>query len=62
MYLWNAYTISEACKVNLPVLDVYNMALSNQDGGIDLVHYQDYVFKIAEEQLISYIKLKVRQI
>ena len=50
MYLWNAYMISEACKANLLVLDLYNMAF-DIDGIIDLVHYHNFVFKRAEEQL-----------
>ena len=54
VYVWNAFTISKARKANIPILDVYNMALSS-DGGYDGAHYHDYVFKKAEEQLLEYV-------
>ena len=31
------------------------MALSNRGGAKDQAHYQDYVFKTAEEELITFI-------
>ena len=42
--VWNSYTIQELCKSNIPVLDVYDMALSTPIRPKDHVHFPDKAF------------------
>jgi len=52
---WNTFTKQEACKAGIPVLDVYDMALSYPPGSDDLVHYKNDAFSSAENALSDFI-------
>ncbi|XP_066932046.1 uncharacterized protein [Clytia hemisphaerica] len=53
--VWNSYTIRELCKANIPVLDVYDMALSTPIKPKDHVHFPDKAFYPAQDDLLKYI-------
>ena len=43
------------CEHNIPVLDVYDMALSTPIKPKDHVHYPDKVFHAAQDDLMRYL-------
>ena len=59
--MWNSFTINEACKAELPVLNVHHMALAYYKGAVDHVHYKHEIFDSATGFLVEYVLQKTRR-
>ena len=56
MKLWNSYTSTEVLKLKIPTLEFHDLAFACPPSGeIDRVHYERFVFLLAEEKLMSYV-------
>ena len=54
--LFDAYAMSAMCRAGFEVLDVFPLTSSYMPGTLDVVHYENYVFQMAEIELEKYVK------
>lgn len=48
-------------EYDIPILDVTTMATTYPRGPFDIVHYENHVFKMAEDDLQNFIVIKFRK-
>ena len=53
--LFNSYANSRFCSAGIPIFDVFPLTASYPGGSIDGLHFEDQIFKPAEEALESFL-------